>query len=45
MTMNAPPPEPIWDYRRATVAAAQKAVAAMLRRRAQKAAALAQKFF
>jgi glutathione synthase/RimK-type ligase-like ATP-grasp enzyme len=45
MTMNAPPPEPIWDYRRATVAAAQKAVAAMLRRRAQKAAASAQKLF
>ena len=35
MTMNAPPPEGIWDYRRAAVAAAQKAAAEMLRRRAQ----------
>ena len=35
MTMNAPPPEAIWDYRRAAAAAAQKAVSDMLRRRAQ----------
>jgi glutathione synthase/RimK-type ligase-like ATP-grasp enzyme len=35
MTMNAPPPGAIWDYRRAAVAAAQKAVADMLRRHAQ----------
>ena len=35
MTMNAPPGEAIWDYRRAAVATAQKAAADMLRRRAQ----------
>jgi tetratricopeptide (TPR) repeat protein len=34
MTMNAPPPEAIWDCRRPAVAAAQKAVADMLRHRA-----------
>ncbi|HEY1857807.1 hypothetical protein [Acidocella sp.] len=34
MAMNAPPPDPIWDYRRAAVATAQKAVAAMLKKAA-----------
>ena len=31
MAMSAPPPEAIWDYRRAPVGTAQKAAAAMLR--------------
>jgi glutathione synthase/RimK-type ligase-like ATP-grasp enzyme len=35
MTMNAPPPDAIWNYRRAAAATAQKAVATMLRRHAQ----------
>jgi tetratricopeptide (TPR) repeat protein len=39
MTLNAPPPEPIWDYRRPAATAAQQAVGDMLRRRISKQAA------
>ena len=36
MTLNAPPPEAIWDYRRAAATEAQQAVGDMLRRRISK---------
>ncbi len=36
MVIPQPPPEPIWDYRRAPVAAAQAAVRAMIRARAER---------
>ena len=36
MVIPQPPPEPIWDYRRAPVAAAQAAVRAMIRGRAER---------
>jgi tetratricopeptide (TPR) repeat protein len=34
MTLNAPPPEPLWDYRRPAATAAQRAVGKMLQRKA-----------